>query len=95
MGESFTWQVNDQLACCCWHSRIQWPSRIATASYSGSGESLALDVSSIVVRDVHDIRTGGLTKTQDYDLYNDQALPNLQAATNEAGTDRYRALRLR
>src|SRR5438105_14874954 len=71
MGESFTWQVNDQLACCCWHSRIQWPSRIATASYSGSGEFLALDVSSIVVRAVHDIRTGGLTSTQDYDLYND------------------------
>lgn len=52
-------------------------------------------VSSILVCDVHDIRTGGLTQRQDYDLRNDQALPNLQAATKQASTNGDRALRLR
>jgi hypothetical protein len=36
-----------------------------------------------------------LGERQEYDLCNDQALPNLQAATNQARTNGYRALRLR
>ena len=36
-----------------------------------------------------------LSERQEYDLCNDQALPNLQAATNQARTNGYRALRLR
>ena len=42
-------------------------------------------------------RTGGFSQTgrQDYDVRNDQALPNLQAAINQASTNGYRALHLR
>jgi len=36
-----------------------------------------------------------LSERQEYDIRNDQALPNLQAAINQARTNRHRALRLR
>ena len=62
-----------------------------------TGQSLVREASSIVVRDVHDTGTGGfnLTGRQDYDVCNDQALPNLQTAINQARTNGYRALHLR
>jgi hypothetical protein len=39
--------------------------------------------------------TSGRKETQVYDLRNDEALPNLQTATNEKGAYRYRTMRLR
>jgi hypothetical protein len=65
---------------------------------SDTGHSWTCRPSSILVCDVQwQLHVGGLslTRSQDYDVRDNQTLPGLQTATNQATAYRYRALHLR